>query len=291
MTINGGSTIAAVTTDPTPSAGNRGIPVILLKLITETQIRIVTLNGTLSGAKATFSYGAASFGSLGTVAAFTEITIAATSNDDACTAGLWTDFSRLYIATDAGDIFLSTDGGESDPGAAISAGGNAINHMIEDPEGNVWAVGASNTILYEARSNQGTFAAKVGPSGGGAFYSIARADDGTIFAGNGTSIYKNTNRANTAGGWTSLKNFGSSHLVKRIHCVEGSSEVLYAVVDDTTPADTEVYRSINGGLTWTAITQLANDGYNDAYWSEVDPNLAFIVGDDESSTGVIQKLS
>lgn len=291
VSTNGGSTISAVTTDPTPSAGNRGIAVILHKPVSETQFRLVTLNGTLTGAKPAFSYDDVEYGSEDTIAAFTEITIAGGSNADAFTAGVWTDFSRLYMATDAGDIFLSTDGAETDPGTAISAGGNAINHMIEDYEGNVWAVGASNTILFEDRTSQGTFVSKTGPSGGGAFYSIARAEDGTIFAGNGQKIFKNTNKALNTGGWTELKDFGSNHLVKRVHCVEGTSEVLYAVVDDTTPADTEIFRSINGGLTWTPITQLANDGYNDAKFSEVDPNLGFIVGDAESSTGVIQKLS
>lgn len=291
VTTDGGSTIAAVTTDPTPSAGNRGIAVILHKPVSETEFRLVTLNGTLSGSKAAFSWDDVAYGSEDTVGAFTEITIAAGSNDDAFTAGVWTDFSRLYMATDAGDIFLSTDGAESDPGTAISAGGNAINHMIEDFEGNVWAVGASNTILFEDRTNQGTFVAKTGPSGGGVFYSIARAEDGTIFAGNGQKIFKNTNKALNTGGWTELKDFGSNHLVKRIVCVDGMSEVLYALVDDTTPGDTEIFRSINGGLTWTAITQLANDGYNDLYPSQVNPNLLVLVGDAESSTGVIQRLS
>jgi hypothetical protein len=149
--------------------------------------------------------------------------------------------------------------------------------------------GASNSILLEQNQN-GVFAVRVGPSGGGAFTAVAQAADGRLYAGNGTSLYVSVNHAKNAGGWHLLKNFGTDRAVRKIQVIGHDSNYLRVVVDHTGGVS-EVWESIDGGFSFTQVPELTNAGYNDAYFSWVDRNLAVIVGDASAGAGVIQLLS
>lgn len=125
----------------------------------------------------------------------------------------------------------------------------------------------------------------VGPTGGAAFTAVTVANDGRIYAGNGTAIYLSDNGALNAGGWTSLKDFGANKKVVSINCAGGTkagggdSQLLRVVVDDTAGGTAAVWESVDGGATWKQVDALSNTGYNASFWSPSDENLAFIVGD------------
>lgn len=287
VSIDGGASFASVATDPSPFANtDTGINGLAAFIISETQFRLVATRESGTGAKAEFSYTDITFGGEATVASWTEVTIAATANTEYITAMLWPQASRLYFAA-AGDIYKSTDLGSSDPGAAKYTGSNALNAFFQDNDKNVWCVGASNTILVELANARNSFVARTGPSGGGTFTAIAVAKDGTVFAGNGQVIYRSSNGARTAGGWTSLKDFGSGYTVKKIVCVKGSSQILYCVASST--SDGKLWVSTNGGLTWTEKTAITNAGYTAAA-AFADENKLVIVGN-VSTTPVIGLLS
>lgn len=286
---DGGSTWAALTTDPDPFTEVSGVNTLAWQFISETQFRLVASRTTDAGAKAMFAYGDFTFGAEEADPSWTVITIAATSNADAVEATIWPDANRLYVAA-AGDIYLSTDLAISDPGAAIFTGSNAFAQFFRDSDRNVWGVAAANAIVVELVNGRGTFVTRVGPSGGGAFHSLARADNGVIYAGNGTSIFRNTDEARSTSGWTSLKDFGANHQVEKILCVKGSSEIVLAVVTDNTGNDGDIWYTTNGGVTWTEKTDVTNNGYNDAVISNLDPNLLFAVGPINTNP-IIHKLS
>ncbi len=130
-----------------------------------------------------------------------------------------------------------------------------------------------------------------GPSGGGAFTSIAIAQDGTIWAGNGTSLYRNSNDASSASGWTAVKDFAANHAVIGIDIIENDSQLIRVVVQDGTGTDGDVWRSEDGGGFIREITDLGNSGYNGFYFSGDNANLMWIVGDADGGTGLIHKLS
>jgi hypothetical protein len=290
VSIDSGATWANITTDPDPFTQVSGIDNMTYQFVSETQFRLLVGRTTDAGTKAQFAYVDMTFGSENVAASWTVITIAATSNADAVEYLLWPQAGRLYIAA-AGDVYLSTDLGESDPGTAIFTGSNAIADMFYDSERNVWAVAAANAILVELVNDRGTFTTRTGPTGGGAFTAFARAKDGVIYAGNGTSIFRNINEARTAGGWTSLKDFGANHAVVKIVCVKGSSQIIYAFVSDSTAGQGDVWFTTNGGVTWTQKTATTNSDYNAAAASRIDDNLFFITGPADTGTTLIEKLS
>jgi hypothetical protein len=287
VSINEGATWAVIATDPTPFAVNADILHMQYYFVAEDQFRLVVGRDTDAGTKAEWSYTDVTFGGEATVASWTTVTIAATVNGDLTEATLWEEANRYYYCS-AGDIYLSLDLCETDPGSAIFTGANAFAAMFYDSERNVWAVGAANTILVELVNARGTFVARVGPSGGGAFTAIAVAKNQIMFAGNGQYIYRNTNEARTAGGWSQVKDLGAGYTVKSIYCVRDSSEIVVAFADDG--ALGVVWVTYNGGLTWVQKTATSNSGYNVAVKSLIDDNLFFLTGPTDTGTTLIEKL-
>lgn len=289
VSVNGGGTFAALATDPDPFTNISGINNLDWNIVSETQFRIIAARETIAGVKAMFAYGDVTFGAEATAPTWTVITIAATANADAVEALLWPKglglTNRLYIAA-AGDIYVSTDLGATDPGASIFTGANALAMFKADHARNIWAVGAANTILVELANQRGTFVARTGPTGGGAFTAIDRARNGVIYAGNAQSLYRNTNEARTVGGWSAVKDFGAGFTVKSIDCVGGSSEVVRVVVSSATAG--QVWTTINGGLSWTMVTASTNSGYLAAAKTS-DPNKYFIAGKTNGGTAVIER--
>lgn len=289
--MNGGGTIAAYGTDATPFVDvDRDIIAAQVGIISDINFRVIYFGGDAAAAKCMWAYQDFPFAATTqTAASWNVITIAATANGEAIETALWDQtLNRLYVAAE-GDIYISEDNGIADPGAAEFTGANAFAAFAKDEDNNIWAVAAANAILRELANNRGTFAARTGPSGGGAFTAIAFADDGVLFAGNGTSIFKNTDKAGSAAAWTSLKDFGASMSVIDIAIRGGASQTIRATVDNTTPGVAEVWESEDAGTTWRQVTATANDGYNGVF-NTANPNKSFIVGDDVSSLGVIELL-
>jgi hypothetical protein len=289
---DGGSIFAQTSADPFSAAGD--ISQIVTRLLTST-FRVIAARGTADAAAAAeVAYADVEFGDEGTTV-WTTVDIGVT-NDDIVLAMDWLFYNRIYASIGAaaseGEIWLSEDQGES--WSQLYDGSTAINGFIkgwgEDCK-DVYAFGATNLILREVGLS-GSFEALVGPSGGGAFTAAAVSNDGLLFAGNGQSLFVSNNLALNTGGWSSLKDFGASHVVKEIFLPEGDSNHIFVVVDDTTPGTGEFWHSNDGGNSWNQLTELANVGYNSAYASVEDPNLFYIVGDANATPrGVIHKVS
>lgn len=214
---------------------------------------------------------------------------------DIVSALAWVQSDRTYIATDTGKIYILSDVTDWSDDAvysgAVQVNGFAANFAVDK----VYAFGATNLILLE--SNQtGTFAAKVGPAGGGDFTAMAVLNNGAIIAGNGTSLYRSSNGAKNAGGWEVLKDFGVGYSVTSIlktggsKSLGGDSQIFRVVVSNV--AGGEVWETLDGGASFRRITVLPNLGYADAIGSKVDNNLATIVGPvDAGGDGVIHRLA
>lgn len=277
VTSNGGGSWTATSTDPHSIGEN--IVDVAIRQIEADKARFIT------GGGGDIAYADVTYGDEAT----TSWTVVAVSTATAVEALGWLRFETLYIGAD-GDIYISTDQGESVPASPSYTGANVINGFAISPDGkDVYAFGATNTILLE-QNKSGSFSNRVGPSGGGAFTAVSIADDGTLWAGNGTSIFRSNNRAANTGGWTSVKDFGANMAVVAIQCVKGNSQIVRAVVDDSTPGTGEVWETTDGGNSWRQVSAVTNAGYNDAYFSEINSNLGNIAGDASGGLGVLHKL-
>jgi hypothetical protein len=290
--LNQGSTWAECSANP--FASDEDISQVAVRLITTTFRIIVSRNTADAAAAAEIAYADISFGAEGTTV-WSTVDVGVT-NDDVILTMEWLFYNGVYAAVGAaaseGEIWRSEDQGES--WTELFTGTDAINAFArgygEDCR-DVYAVGASNVILKEVNKS-GSFVALVGPSGGGAFSAIVQASDGLLFAGNGQSLYVSNNDALNTGGWTSLKDFGSNHVIEEIFLKKGDSNHIYVVVDDTTPGNGEFWHSNDGGNSWNQLTELPNLGYKAGYESVEDANLYLIVGDlDATPDGVIHKVA
>lgn len=289
VTSDGGATWAATSADPWGATETGDY--LQWNWISKTQFRLVIGRTTADAA----AFAEIAYADIDVTIPATTVwtTVDLTSaNNEIVDYILWPQLSgfidRLYVARGAGDIEVSADQGAT--WTVIFTGANQINHMNVDPRGNVYAVGAANTILKETAQSD-TFATLVGPSGGGAFTSIAIAKDGTIWAGNGTSLFRNSNDGFSTGGWTSVRDFGANHTVIGIDIIGDDSQLIRVVVQDGTGTDGDVWRSEDGGGFIREITDLSNSGYNGFYFSRDNANLEWIVGDADGGTGLIHKLS
>lgn len=273
---DGGSTWSAASTDP--FAADEHIGFVQAKFVDDDSIRVIIGTPTTdASAKAKIEYADVVLGALATVSAWSTTYLDGGTNGDVISAMLWLRHDRLYLATDADEIYIDEHQGEDGSQAASYSGSNTIAAFAASRDGRtVYAAGAANLILREI-NRSGTFVVRNGPTGGGAFTALAVAYDGTLFAGNGQKLYKSVDGAAQAATWTELKDFGTGFTVKAINPIKGDSNYLRVVVSDA--SDGEVHESVNGGNSWRQITALTNSGYNHAYFSEINANLAYIVGE------------
>lgn len=293
--LNGGGTFQAFTTDSVPFTVNSSLVAVVIGFISETAFRVIWTRAGDAATKVQIAYQDFSVAATSlTAASWNLITIAASVNADDGEALFWAQsLGRLYIAAE-GDIYLSLDNGETDPGAKQYTGANAIAAFARRGD-DIWAVGAAGTILVERSSSRtptaATFVARTPPAGGAAFTAITFAGDGKLFCGIGTALQVNTDEAGSAAAWRSLKDFGANKVVKNIFCKKGSSELLRVHVDDTTgSAAGAVWETEDGGVNWRQIPASANLGYN-AVYQPADIDQAIAVGDAVTSLGWVELLA
>lgn len=265
--------------DADPFGTDEHIQAVVYKLTdAETGGRVIVGNASAAEiAYADFTYSDPS--------ALSWTTVATTGN---VTALGWRDYNELIIVTASG-AYISRDAGAS---VAVTLVTNAnltgIAFSPQDPnlEPYAYLYGASNTILRKLKGVD-SVDTLVGPSGGGAFTSLAVAKDGTIYAGNGQALYRSTDGATTAAGWTQVYDAGSGKTIAEVRCVGGDSRALIIVVAGTAGT---VFTSIDGGNTMQAVTIGTNSGLNAAWFSPTNPNFGVIVGDDDTTEPLAFKL-
>lgn len=293
FSINGGPTTTVITADP--GANDEHLGAIVVRPLGNGFRIVVARTVTDAGAPAEVWYATSTAFDATTIAAvtWTSVNVGSTNAEFIEPLSLfWPEFNRMYAGSDLGDIYLSINQGESWSKIYDGVTANDVNRFARDKDGGTWAGCLGGVLLYESPSNRGAFSVKTSPNTDEIF-SLAIANDGTIFAGQGTSIFRNNNNAGSAGGWTNLKNFGSGFKVVDIwfegenKLGNGESQTIRIVVDDTAPNDGSVWQSVDFGQSWQVVTALANDGLNNAYHSKYG-NHAIIVGDDNPLAVILQ---
>ena len=282
---DGGSTWTKFTNFPYAVVETGKFPAV--KLTTSGRARLITACTTSDAAAfAKIAYADITFGAEA-AATWTNVSVGG-ANAEVVEAMEWLYYTGLYVAT-AGDISKSEDQGATF--TSLYTGAVVINTFIKgygESCHDVYALGATNLIL-KANDGSDTFAALVGPSGGAAFGGAAMASNGLLFAGNATTLYSSYNDGLNAGGWTALKDFGGTNVIKNVFIPKGDSQNIYVNVSEA--ADGEFWHSNDGGLTWNQLTSVSNGGYLDAVANSEDLNEYFICGTANALFGLVHKAS
>ncbi len=286
VTDDGGSTWTLFSSFP--FLADEHFDFIQMRLVGQSTVRYIASTGTTGATAQQAAFAEAEFGALETVT-WTKIAYSNTAVGDFTTAMLWARHDRLYLANDAFQILVDKQQGAEVAAAVVSTQASQINAFAISQDGRtVYAAGATNLILREVNQND-LFVTRNGPSGGGAFTALAVSDDGSLYAGNGTEIFKSVDGAAQAGNWSSLLNLGAGFTVEKIQLVKGDSQ--YIRVISTEATDGHVHESVDGGATWREITGITDGGYSDAYFSEIDSNLAYITGLASGGLGQVHQLA
>ena len=96
------------------------------------------------------------------------------------------------------------------------------------------------------------------------FAAAAPANPGTFYAASGNEVFKSTDDGST---WTLLSSFASSVNIQSLAVDPTNSSILYAAT-----VSNGLYKSVNGGVTWTAIDSANASGI---YVDPAAPNIVF----------------
>lgn len=288
-TVDGGDTWATVSADPFGT--DEHISHLAVYRLNDTQFVLIASRITTDASNPSeIARAVITLGDEGTTT-WTTVNVGS-NNGDVITAIFWHKLTRLYVANDDGKVFLSEDAGVTFATQAYD--GNQINQLTADEKGIIYACGASNTILKGNATGKVLAASGlVGPTGSNASTAIQVTREG-IWLGNGTKAFLSRSPNPTlANQWTEKKDFGTNHVVRRMKAhgnriLAGDGHIVDFVVSDTSGNEGDVWRTYDG-FYFDEITNLTNSGYNDAYFSSINDNKAWIAGDDNGSVGIIHK--
>ena len=194
-----------------------------------------------------------------------------------------------WAACSGGYIYLSQDIGDSWVVASSGATVEDLNAITMFSSVVGYAVGDNNAFLYTLNGED--WYARTGPAVGVDLLSVAVNVDGVIFVGaSDGAIYRSEdygqnwlNQSEVAGHW---RDFG----VGSIDWIAFDADAQYFgwLIWNDGDGLGHIYRSINGGATWTAPagqTGAWNSGLNDGFIC--GPNQAFFVGEAHSGTTMV----
>lgn len=198
------------------------------------------------------------------------------------------DRNNIWFGTDDGYVYYSDDAGESwtaqEEGVITTSEINAIVFRNDD---NGFFVGNTNII---AKTSDGglTWSAVTGPSDQAGINIFSLENSGTSRWWIG---YETTGELwfteDDGDNWSQRTYDGLASQVS-IPAIDFVSELHGFFVANTAGPVGTLYRTIDGGYTWQALTTPTNSGLNSVVGC--DPNLAYAVGETESATAVILKV-
>jgi photosystem II stability/assembly factor-like uncharacterized protein len=198
-----------------------------------------------------------------------------------------------WAACSGGYIYLSQDTGDSWTVASSAATTEDLNGIVMYSSAVGYAVGDNNAFLYTLNGED--WYTRTGPAVGVNLLSVAVNDDGVIFVGAADgAIYRSEDygqnwldQDEAAGYW---RDFG----VGSIDWIGFDPDARYFgwLIYNDGDGLGHIYRSINGGATWTAPsgqTGTWNSGLNDGFICGT--NMAYFVGEVHSGTTLVAQAT
>ena len=278
QTLDAGTTWAALATDPF-SAGENMMSIVAFA-ISDTVTRILVAREAPAGAQGEVAY------SDDNGATWTTVNIGgATAGHGAVDSGALfaLDQSHIWLASAGGYIYFSNDGGATWTAQTSGTLTTEDLHAVSFADENYgMAVGKNDAILYT--SDGETWEAATATGGGDDLYTVAPSGNFWWIGTSGGEMYYSRDEGTT---WTARTFSGSG--TGSIDDIAWANELVGYAVYNSAITVGSILVTINGGYSWKAITTPSNDGLSAL--SVVDTNTVYAVGDTESGTAVIIKVT
>lgn len=182
----------------------------------------------------------------------------------------------IYVSTDQGATWVAQEAGVETT--------QTLNDGIMYDEDVGYVVGNNNAFLYTLNGGD-DWSSRTGPAVGANLLSVAVNGKGWVFVGasDGTMYYSRDKGVT----WYTRRDFG----VGTIPCIvfDNANRFIGTCIFNTGAPIGHVYRTINGGATWSEITggMPTNVGLNDLWMC--DPNTIIAVGDASAGQTMVIK--
>jgi photosystem II stability/assembly factor-like uncharacterized protein len=198
-----------------------------------------------------------------------------------------TDRQHIWFATNLGRIYFSDDAGQSwvqQTTALTASGGAQLNAVKFADYDNGWAVGNSGVVL---RTTDGETWAKVtDPSGGDNITALFPWGKHEAIVGtNNDGLFETWDGGST---WDSKSFSGQVGTGTIVDLDFANREVGFMAQNSIAPLGV-VHKCVDGGDQWNALATPVNSGLNALF--VVDSNTAFVVGEVNTGTGFVAKIS
>lgn len=280
-TSNGG-TWAETAADPFAS-GEDVAAVTCVQLDSDTTRLIVARGTTDAGNPAEIAYSDDSG------ATWTNVDVGAVNGQFAPNNGSLFALNRnnIWLGTDDGYVYKSEDAGESwtaQESGVITT--DEINGIVFADENKGFFVGNSN-IVAKTYDSGNTWSAVTAPAAQAGIDVFSVEWSGRLWIGYQTTgeVWYSEDEGDN---WTQRTYDGAASKVS-IPAISFSDELNGFFVANTAGPVGTIYKTVDGGYNWQALTTPTNSGLNDII--AVDPNLAYAVGEVNGSTAVILKVN
>ena len=201
------------------------------------------------------------------------------------------DANHIWVATNQGNIYFSSDGGATwtlQASAAVASGGNVLNAIYAVDENVVFAVGDTDTIIYSQNGGDDWYAA--GATGSSLnLLSVMAWNKWHILVGaenpaGAASLYMTYDGGDN---WETRSYVGGtaeSVVDLDFGARFGAPNVGYIATNTSGPVGS-IHMTIDGGYTWEELAIPANSGLTSLVMCDVDE--FFAAGNINSATGLI----
>lgn len=198
------------------------------------------------------------------------------------------DREHIWIATTAGNIYFSEDGGASwvlQDDAVVADGGLQLNAIKFSDENNGVAVGNTDTLIT---TNDGgdTWAAGADPASGANLTALQAFSKYRWLVGSSNDKLYQTWDAGV--NWET-KTYTGQGTTGTIKLLEFCNALIGFMLHNTAAPVGSVHRTIDGGHNWEKLVTPTNAGLNGLV--ALNENLAYAVGEPQGGTAVVLKIS